>query len=95
MRKSMVEKLHDKLVKIVDTGCYGKNYYSIRVSKVSDTEFDMKVVAEDMVEAALFNSQKPEKYSKSRIFYSNEKSRVVTYEGKPNCWEVTAHMTVR
>lgn len=94
MQKSMVEKLHDKVMKIIDNACYGKQYYSVRISKVSETEYDMDVVAEDMIAAALFDAQKPLRYSKSHLAYSNKKSKEITYEGKPNCWKVSAHITM-
>lgn len=94
MKKSLLEKLNDKLVLTADTKCYGKLYYSVSLTKVSDVEFDMNVIAEDCIAAALFGACKPQKYSNKRIIYSNEKAEVVNYEGKSGCYKLSARMTV-
>ena len=95
MQKSMVEKLHNKLLKVIDTQCRGASYPRLAVTRLSDTEYKMTVVAEDMISAALFDACRPTKYSKMKIEYSNSTSKQITYEGKSGYYEMTAKMTIR
>ena len=95
MRKELIEKLHNKLLKTVDETCQGVNFHKVSLHKVSENVFDMTVVAEGMVAAALFEATLPTKYSKSKIIYADKSSKMITYKNKPGCYEIKARMYLK
>ena len=70
MQKELIEKLHAKLMKVVDENCRGVDFRQLKLNKVSPKVFDLEVVIEGMVGSALFSANLPTKYSNMKILSS-------------------------
>lgn len=95
MHKELIEKLHAKLMKIVDENCQGVDFHQLRLNKVSSKVFDLEVVIEGMAGSALFSANLPTRYSNMKIIYGNKSSQQIEYEGNTNCWRTRARMYLK
>ena len=93
--KELIEKLHAKLMKVVDENCRGVDFRQLKLNKVSPKVFDLEVVIEGMVGSALFSANLPTKYSNMKIVYDNKSSQQIDYEGNTNCWRTRARMYLK
>ena len=95
MRKELLEKLHSKLMKIVDKNSLGIYLQQLKLSKVSERVFDLEIVVKGMVASALVDATLPQRYSNMKITYADRSSRPVAYEGKSDCWKTSARMYLK
>lgn len=95
MHKELIEKLHAKLMKVVDENCRGVDFRQLKLNKVSPKVFDLEVVIEGMVGSALFSANLPTKYSNMKIIYDGKSSQQIDYEGNTNCWRTRARMYLK
>ena len=49
MRKELIEKLHSKLLKMIDENCCGTDFQQLTLHKVSEKVFDLEIVGERML----------------------------------------------
>ena len=95
MRKELLEKLHSKLLKIVDKNSLGIYLQQLKLSKVSEKVFDLEIVVKGMVASALVDANLPQRYSNMKITYADRSSKLVNYEGKSDCWKTSARMYLK
>lgn len=95
MRKELLEKLHSKLLKIVDKNSLGIYLQQLKLSKVSEKVFDLEIVVKGMVASALVDTNLPQRYSNMKITYADRSSKLVNYEGKSDCWKTSARMYLK
>ena len=95
MRKELLEKLHSKLLKIVDENCRGIDFQQLKLKKVSEKVFDLEIVVKGMAASALVDANLPQRYSNMKITYADRFSRCVNYEGKSDCWKTSARMYLK
>ena len=92
MRKELIEKLHSKLIKIVDKNCCGVDLQQLRLNKISEKVFDLEIIVKGMVASALVDANLPQRYSNMKITYTDRASKLVNYEGNSDCWKTSARM---
>ena len=95
MRKELLEKLHSKLMKMIDKNCCGIDFQQLTLSKVSEKVFDLEIVVKGMVASALVDANLPQRYSNMKITYADRSSIPVNYEGKSDCWKTSARMFLK
>ena len=95
MRKELLEKLHSKLLKMIDENCCGIYLQQLKLSKVSEKVFDLEIVVKGMVTSALVDANLPQRYSNMKITYADKSSKLVNYEGKSDCWKTSARMCLK
>ena len=95
MRKELLEKLHSKLMKIVDKNSLGIYLQQLKLSKVSEKVFDLEIVVKGMVASALVDATLPQRYSNMKITYADRSSKLINYEGKSDCWKTSARMCLK
>lgn len=95
MRKELLEKLHSKLLKIVDKNSLGIYLQQLKLSKVSERVFDLEIVVKGMVASALVDANLPQRYSNMKITYADRSSKLINYEGKSDCWKTQARMCLK
>lgn len=95
MRKELLEKLHSKLMKMIDKNCCGIDFQQLKLSKVSEKVFDLEIVVKGMVASALVDANLPQRYSNMKITYADKSSKLVNYEGKSDCWKTSARMCLK
>lgn len=95
MRKELLEKLHSKLLKIVDKNSLGIYLQQLKLSKVSERVFDLEIVVKGMVASALVDANLPQRYSNMKIIYADKSSKLINYEGHPGYWKTSARMCLK
>lgn len=95
MRKELLEKLHSKLLKIVDKNSLGIYLQQLKLSKVSERVFDLEIVVKGMVASALVDATLPQRYSNMKIIYDDKSSKLINYEGHPGYWKTQARMCLK
>lgn len=95
MRKELLEKLHSKLMKMIDKNCCGIDFQQLKLSKVSEKVFDLEIVVKGMVASALVDATLPQRYSNMKITYADRSSKLINYEGKSDCWKTSARMCLK
>ena len=95
MRKELLEKLHSKLLKIVDKNSLGIYLQQLKLSKVSEKVFDLEIVVKGMVASALVDANLPQRYSNMKITYDDKSSKLINYEGHPGYWKTQARMCLK
>lgn len=95
MRKELLEKLHSKLLKVVDKNSLGIYLQQLKLSKVSEKVFDLEIVVKGMVASALVDATLPQRYSNMKITYADRSSKLINYEGKSDCWKTSARMCLK
>lgn len=95
MRKELLEKLHSKLLKIVDKNSLGIYLQQLKLSKVSERVFDLEIVVKGMVASALVDANLPQRYSNMKITYADKSSKLINYEGHPGYWKTQARMCLK
>lgn len=95
MRKELLEKLHSKLLKIVDKNSLGIYLQQLKLSKVSERVFDLEIVVKGMVASALIDATLPQRYSNMKIIYDDKSSKLINYEGHPGYWKTQARMCLK
>lgn len=95
MRKELLEKLHSKLMKIVDKNSLGIYLQQLKLSKVSEKVFDLEIVVKGMVASALVDANLPQRYSNMKITYADKSSKLINYEGHPGYWKTQARMCLK
>lgn len=95
MRKELLEKLHSKLLKIVDKNSLGIYLQQLKLSKVSEKVFDLEIVVKGMVASALVDANLPQRYSNMKITYADKSSKLINYEGHPGYWKTSARMCLK
>lgn len=95
MRKELLEKLHSKLLKIVDKNSLGIYLQQLKLSKVSEKVFDLEIVVKGMVASALVDANLPQRYSNMKITYDDKSSKLINYEGHPGYWKTQAKMCLK
>ena len=95
MRKELLEKLHSKLMKMIDKNCCGIDFQQLKLSKVSEKVFDLEIIVKGMVASALVDANLPQRYSNMKITYADKSSKLVNYEGKSDCWKTSARMCLK
>lgn len=95
MRKELLEKLHSKLMKMIDKNCCGIDFQQLKLSKVSEKVFDLEIVVKGMVASALVDATLPQRYSNMKITYADRSSKLINYEGKSDCWKTLARMYLK
>ena len=95
MRKELLEKLHSKLLKIVDKNSLGIYLQQLKLSKVSEKVFDLEIVVKGMVASALVDATLPQRYSNMKIIYDDKSSKLINYEGHPGYWKTQARMCLK
>lgn len=95
MRKELLEKLHSKLMKMIDKNCCGIDFQQLKLSKVSEKVFDLEIVVKGMVASALVDATLPQRYSNMKIIYDDKSSKLINYEGKSDCWKTSARMCLK
>ena len=95
MRKELLEKLHSKLLKIVDKNSLGIDFQQLTLHKVSEKVFDLEIVVKGMAASALVDANLPQRYSNMKITYADRSSKLVNYEGKSDCWKTSARMYLK
>lgn len=95
MRKELLEKLHSKLMKMIDKKCCGIGFQQLKLSKVSEKVFDLEIVVKGMFASALVEANLPQRYSNMKITYADKSSKLVNYEGKSDCWKTSVRMCLK
>ena len=95
MRKELLEKLHSKLMKVVDKNSLGIYLQQLKLSKVSERVFDLEIVVKGMVASALVDANLPQRYSNMKITYADKSSKLINYEGHPGYWKTQARMCLK
>ena len=95
MRKELLEKLHSKLLKVVDKNSLGIYLQQLKLSKVSEKVFDLEIVVKGMVASALVDANLPQRYSNMKITYDDKSSKLINYEGYPGYWKTQARMCLK
>lgn len=95
MRKELLEKLHSKLLKVVDKNSLGIYLQQLKLSKVSERVFDLEIVVKGMVASALVDATLPQQYSNMKITYADKSSKLINYEGHPGYWKTQARMCLK
>ena len=95
MRKELLEKLHSKLLKVVDKNSLGIYLQQLKLSKVSERIFDLEIVVKGMVASALVDATLPQQYSNMKITYADKSSKLINYEGHPGYWKTSARMCLK
>lgn len=95
MHKELLEKLHSKLLKIVDKNSLGIYLQQLKLSKVSEKVFDLEIVVKGMVASALVDANLPQRYSNMKITYADKSSKLINYEGHPGYWKTQARMCLK
>lgn len=95
MHKELLEKLHSKLMKMIDKNCCGIDFQQLTLHKVSEKVFDLEIVVKGMVASALVDATLPQRYSNMKITYADRFSRPVIYEDKSDCWKTSARMYLK
>lgn len=95
MRKELLEKLHSKLMRMINENCCGIDFQQLTLHKVSEKVFDLEIVVKGMVASALVDANLPQRYSNMKITYVDRSSRPVAYEGKSDCWKTSARMYLK
>ena len=95
MRKELLEKLHSKLLKVVDKNSLGIYLQQLKLSKVSEKVFDLEIVVKGMVASALVDANLPQRYSNMKITYDDKSSKLINYEGHPGYWKTSARMCLK
>ena len=95
MRKELLEKLHSKLMKMIDKNCCGIDFQQLKLSKVSEKVFDLEIIVKGMVASALVDANLPQRYSNMKITYADRSSKLINYEGKSDCWKTSARMCLK
>lgn len=95
MRKELLEKLHSKLLKVVDKNSLGIYLQQLKLSKVSERVFDLEIVVKGMVASALVDATLPQQYSNMKITYADKSSKLINYEGHPGYWKTSARMCLK
>ena len=95
MRKELLEKLHSKLLKVVDKNSLGIYLQQLKLSKVSEKVFDLEIVVKGMVASALVDANLPQRYSNMKITYADKLSKLINYEGHPGYWKTQARMCLK
>ncbi len=95
MRKELLEKLHSKLLKVVDKNSLGIYLQQLKLSKVSEKVFDLEIVVKGMVASALVDANLPQRYSNMKITYADKSSKLINYEGHPGYWKTQARMCLK
>ena len=95
MRKELLEKLHSKLMKMIDKNCCGIDFQQLKLSKVSEKVFDLEIIVKGMVASALVDANLPQRYSNMKITYADKSSKLVNYEGKSDCWKTSSRMCLK
>lgn len=95
MRKELLEKLHSKLLKIVDKNSLGIYLQQLKLSKVSEKVFDLEIVVKGMVASALVDANLPQRYSNMKITYADKSSKLINYEGHSGYWKTQARMCLK
>lgn len=95
MRKELLEKLHSKLLKVVDKNSLGIYLQQLKLSKVSERVFDLEIVVKGMVASALVDATLPQRYSNMKITYADKSSKLINYEGHPGYWKTSARMCLK
>lgn len=95
MRKELLEKLHSKLMKMIDKNCCGIDFQQLKLSKVSEKVFDLEIVVKGMVASALVDANLPQRYSNMKITYADKSSKLINYEGKSDCWKTSTRMCLK
>lgn len=95
MRKELLEKLHSKLLKVVDKNSLGIYLQQLKLSKVSERVFDLEIVVKGMVASALVDTTLPQRYSNMKITYADKSSKLINYEGHPGYWKTSARMCLK
>ena len=95
MRKELLEKLHSKLLKVVDKNSLGIYLQQLKLSKVSERVFDLEIVVKGMVASALVDANLPQRYSNMKITYADKSSKLINYEGHPGYWKTQARMCLK
>ena len=95
MRKELLEKLHSKLMKMIDENCRGIDFQHLRLKKVSEKVFDLEIVVKGMAASALVDANLPQRYSNMKIIYDDKSSKLINYEGKSDCWKTSARMYLK
>ena len=95
MRKELLEKLHSKLLKIVDKNSLGIYLQQLKLSKVSEKVFDLEIVVKGMVASALVDANLPQRYSNMKITYADKSSKLISYEGHSGYWKTQARMCLK
>ena len=95
MRKELIEKLHSKLLKMIDENCCGIDFQQLTLHKVSEKVFDLEIVVKGMVASALVDANLPQRYSNMKIIYNDKSSKLINYEGHPGYWKTQARMCLK
>ena len=95
MRKELLEKLHSKLLKMIDENCRGIDFQQLTLHKVSEKVFDLEIVVKGMAASVLVDANLPQRYSNMKITYADKSSKLVNYEGKSDCWKTSARMYLK
>ena len=95
MRKELIEKLHAKLMKMINKNCCGIDFQQLTLHKVSEKVFDLEIVVKEMVASALVDANLPHRYSNMKITYADKSSKLINYEGKSDCWKTSARMYLK
>ena len=93
--QELLEKLHSKLLKIVDKNSLGIYLQQLKLSKVSERVFDLEIVVKGMVASALVDANLPQRYSNMKITYADKSSKLINYEGHPGYWKTQARMCLK
>ena len=93
MRKELLEKLHSKLLKIVDKNSLGIYLQQLKLSKVSEKVFDLEIVVKGIVASALVDANLPQRYSNMKITYADKSSKLINYEA--DCWKTSTRMCLK
>lgn len=95
MHKELIEKLHSKLLKMIDENCCGISFQQLKLNKVSEKVFDIEIVVNGMVASALVDANLPQRYSNMKITYTNRASKPVSHSGNLDCWKTSARMYLK
>ena len=95
MRKELLEKVHSKLLKIVDKNSLGIYLQQLKLSKVSERVFDLEIVVKGVVASALVDATLPQRYSNMKIIYDDKSSKLINYEGHSGYWKTQARMCLK
>lgn len=95
MHKELIEKVHSKLLKIIDENCRGISFQRLKLNKVSEKIFDLEIIVDGIAASALIDANLPRRYSNMKITYSDRTSSPISYGGNSDCWKTSARMYLK
>lgn len=95
MHKELIEKLHSKLLKIIDENCRGISFQRLKLNKVSEKVFDLEIIVDGIAASALIDANLPRRYSNMKITYSDRTFSPINHGGNSDCWKTSARMYLK